>query len=70
VERNVELSFGADGLAVHRHLVVAGVHFGAELSDDLAVDGDPAVEDEPFAGAPRSHARVGQKFLEPDVQSR
>ena len=53
VEGDVELAFGADGLAIDGDFVVERIDFGAELADDLAVDFDAAIEDELFAGATR-----------------
>ena len=47
--------------------VVVGVDLGAEFFDYRAIDLDEAVDNETFASAARSHASLGEKFLESDL---
>ncbi len=56
-----------DRLAVNRDPGLGGVDPSAKLADDLAVDGDPALEDELLAPAARAEAGMRQHFLEPIV---
>ena len=42
-----------------------GVNPGAELADDLAVHGDPPLEDQLLAAATRAQPRLRQDLLDP-----
>jgi hypothetical protein len=64
VQGHIKLVPGTDRLAVHRHLVVDRINLGSKLADNMAVDGDAAVQNELFRRAPRSHASLGQEFLQ------
>ena len=60
---------GADDRCGRRRRAIdrgRGVDPGAELVDDHAVDRDPAVGDQLFAGPPRAHPGRGQHLLQPD----
>ena len=69
VQRHVKLAPDADRLSVHSHLVMDRINFRPKLADGPAIDGDAPVQDELFRRAPRSHAGLGQKLLQTNVQS-
>jgi len=45
-------------------VVVERIDFFAKFSDSCAVDGETAFGDELLAGAPGSHAGIGEELLE------
>src|SRR5207247_10797128 len=64
VEREVpEVGIGGDADAVHPDVVPTGIDSIPE-GRLAAVDRDPAISDEVFAGASRSEPRSGQRALE------
>ncbi len=63
VQGHVKLAFGADGPAIHCHLVMEGINLGSEQPHQLAVDADAPGQNDLFTRAARSHASVGKKFL-------
>ena len=66
VKCQVNLTFGADGFAVDGNAIMEGIDLFAEFGDGRAIDGDAAFSDELFAGAPGSHAGIGEELLEAD----
>ncbi len=66
VEQQVAPTFGdADAGTIHPDVVGGWVGLLAEFEDGPPVDGDAALRDERFRGAPRRHARHRQDLLQP-----
>ena len=55
---------GANAPPVDTDLVAAGIRFGTQLRDGLAVDGDAPLNDQGFSDAPRGDTGGGQELLE------
>jgi hypothetical protein len=60
IHEQVNKGFQLDHLAVHLDPVRAGFHLARERLGGTAIDRNPAVCDELFAGAPGSKATAGQ----------
>ena len=63
VDGDVEFAPGFDRHAVNGDAVAGRVDLRSQHLDDVPVDLDPPGQDDLFTGAPRGHARIGEKFL-------
>src|SRR5262249_25505958 len=65
VDGVIDAPLGVDLLAVDGDLLLVRVDAGAQLADDLVVDGDAALEDQLLARPPRPDPGVREDLLEP-----
>jgi hypothetical protein len=66
VQGNVKLFAFAELAAIHRNLVVDGIHFCSQLEYHLAVYSYLPGKDHLLRGAARRHAGIGHEFLQTD----
>ncbi len=62
--------FESDGLGVNHDPSNCGIDPRAELANDLAIDGNPSLQDQLLASPPRSESRMRQDLLKPLELSR
>jgi hypothetical protein len=66
IEGQVNFSLQTDGFAVYGNAIMEGIDLFTQFGDGHAINGDAAFRDELFAGAPGSHAGIGEELLQTD----
>lgn len=64
IQREVNLALGAERFAVYSDVVVQRINLFAKFGDHITVNSDAPLGNDLLAGAPRGHARIGEKLLE------